>query len=103
MSLIYYSLAVINPSYFEGWSSTVEQAKAYNKKVILSEIEVHKEQNPKYAYFFRPDDSKACSKILIKLIKNSSSKSQIFKKQNYKIKKNIDLYTKKYCKIILKI
>ena len=45
MSLIYYSLAVINPSYFEGWSSSVEQAKAYNKKIILSQIDVHKEQN----------------------------------------------------------
>jgi len=35
MSLIYYSLAVINPSLFEGWSSTVEQAKACNKKIIF--------------------------------------------------------------------
>lgn len=102
MSLIYYSLAVINPSYFEGWSSSVEQAKAYNKKIILSQIDVHKEQNPKYAYYFRPDDSKMCSKILMKLNKNFNNKIQIFQKHNYKQKKSIDLYTKKYCKIILK-
>ena len=102
ISLIYYSLAVINPSYFEGWSSSVEQAKAYNKKVILSQIDVHKEQNPKYAYYFRPDDSKKCSKILMKLNKTSKNKTQIFKKHHYNPKKNIDLYTKKYCKIILK-
>lgn len=102
MSLIYYSLAVINPSYFEGWSSTVEQAKAYNKKVILSQIDVHKEQNPNHAYYFRPNDIKKCSKILIKLSKNSKNKTQIFKKNPYKLKKNIDQYTKKYCKIILK-
>ena len=99
MSLIYYSLAVINPSLFEGWSSTVEQAKAYDKKIILSDISVHREQKPKYSYFFHPRNFLSLSKILIKL---NSSKKILPKNVNLNLKKNIDNYTKKYCKIILK-
>ena len=35
MSLIYHSIALINPSKFEGWSSSVEQAKSMGKKVVV--------------------------------------------------------------------
>ena len=52
MSLIFNSVALINPSKFEGWSSSVEQAKSMGKKILLSDISVHKEQNPKRAEFF---------------------------------------------------
>ena len=38
MSLIYNSVALINPSKFEGWSSSVEQAKSMGKKILLSDI-----------------------------------------------------------------
>jgi glycosyltransferase involved in cell wall biosynthesis len=38
------ALAVIQPSFFEGWSTVVEDSKALNKLVIASDIEVHKEQ-----------------------------------------------------------
>lgn len=44
--------AVINPSLFEGWSTTVEEAKSFGKRIILSDIDVHKEQNPEGAIFF---------------------------------------------------
>ena len=99
MSLIYYSLAVINPSLFEGWSSTVEQAKAYNKKIILSNISVHREQKPKYSYFFHPRNSLNLSKILIKL---NSPKKYLPKNVDLNLKKNIENYTNRYCKIIFK-
>ena len=99
MSLIYYSLAVINPSLFEGWSSTVEQAKAYNKKIILSNISVHREQKPKYSYFFHPKNSLNLSKILIKL---NSPKKYLPKNVDLNLKKNIENYTNRYCKIIFK-
>lgn len=48
------SMAVINPSLFEGWSTTVEEAKALGKTVILSDIAVHREQNPDRAHFVDP-------------------------------------------------
>ena len=47
LSLMAYSIAVINPSKSEGWSSTVEQAKSYGKMILLSDLDVHLEQNPK--------------------------------------------------------
>lgn len=55
--LILMCSCVINPSYFEGWSSTVEEAKTVGKKIILSNIPVHLEQNPKFGIYFNPDNS----------------------------------------------
>jgi len=46
------SIAVINPSLFEGWSSTVEETKSMGKKIILSDIQVHREQAPANAIYF---------------------------------------------------
>ncbi len=44
--------ALINPSLFEGWSTMVEEAKSLGKLIILSDIAVHKEQNPAGGIFF---------------------------------------------------
>jgi len=99
MSLIYYSLAVINPSHFEGWSSTVEQAKGYNKKIILSNIKVHREQNPKNAFFFEPKNYLKLSKILIKLY---SAKNKNFQaKYDKNLNNQLDKYIGKFCSVIL--
>jgi glycosyltransferase involved in cell wall biosynthesis len=57
LGLMKNSIAVINPSLFEGWSSTVEEAKLLGKKVILSDLPVHREQNPKRAIFINPTDA----------------------------------------------
>ncbi len=52
-SLIKFSRAVINPSLFEGWSSTVEECKSVGKNMILSDIDVHREQYPSATFFDR--------------------------------------------------
>ena len=49
------SCAVLQPSLFEGWSTTVEEAKSLGKQLILSDIPVHREQNPPNAIYFKPD------------------------------------------------
>ena len=49
--LMKFSIAVINPSLFEGWSSTVEECKSVGKNMILSDISVHKEQYPSATFF----------------------------------------------------
>jgi len=59
------SIAVINPSRFEGWSSTVEEAKSLGKRLILSDIPVHREQAPARARYFRPDDVTELVRVLI--------------------------------------
>lgn len=58
------SLAVLNPSRFEGWSSSVEEAKSMGKPVILSSIDVHIEQSPPNGRYFDPDDAVGLSQIL---------------------------------------
>jgi len=55
LALMAGSLAVINPSLFEGWSTTVEEAKSMGKVVLLSDIPVHREQAPLRGRYFQPD------------------------------------------------
>ncbi len=56
MGLMAGARAVLNPSLFEGWSTTVEEAKSLGKPVILSDLPVHREQNPPAGVFFDPRD-----------------------------------------------
>ncbi|MCU1281519.1 MAG: rfaG [bacterium] len=65
IALMYYSVAVINPSLFEGWSTTVEEAKSLGKRVLLSDIAVHREQAPARGRFFPPHDASALSALLV--------------------------------------
>lgn len=51
-SLMFSAIALINPSDFEGWSTSVEEAKSLGLKVILSDIPVHIEQAPRFARYF---------------------------------------------------
>jgi len=46
------SIAVLNPSLFEGWSTTVEEARALQVPMVLSDLPVHKEQVDGNARFF---------------------------------------------------
>lgn len=64
--LMRHSLAVINPSLFEGWSSTVEEAKSIGKGMILSSIAVHREQDPPGSSYFDPTDPEELASILQK-------------------------------------
>jgi len=57
LSLMHHTIALINPSLFEGWSSTVEEGKALGKTILLSNLSVHIEQNPTKGIYFDPKDS----------------------------------------------
>ena len=56
--LIYKSKAVINPSLFEGWNTSVEEAQNTKKKIILSDIAVHREQAQKFSFFLKDNGKK---------------------------------------------
>lgn len=45
-------LAVVQPSLCEGWSTVVEDARLLGKTVVLSDLDVHREQNPPGARYF---------------------------------------------------
>lgn len=47
----------LQPSRFEGWSTSVEDARALGRPLLLSDIDVHREQDPAGAMFFKTGDS----------------------------------------------
>jgi glycosyltransferase involved in cell wall biosynthesis len=64
--LIRESIAVIQPSLFEGWSTVIEDAKAFDKFIIASDIEVHQEQlNQNYLLFNPKSKDDLIKKVLM--------------------------------------
>lgn len=61
------SVAVMNPSLFEGWHTAVEEAKSLGKRVILSDIPVHREQNPTEGIYFDPQNPVALADAMQKV------------------------------------
>jgi glycosyltransferase involved in cell wall biosynthesis len=64
LKLMLDSIAIIQPSLFEGWNTSVEDAKNLNKFTILSDIPVHKEQMVENCIFFNPSDESELASIL---------------------------------------
>ncbi len=52
--LIRQSLAVLQPSRFEGWNTCIEEVKSIGKRMIVSDLAVHREQAPPETAFFDP-------------------------------------------------
>ena len=104
INLIKNSIALINPSKSEGWSNSVEQALALNKKIIVSNIKIHKEQNENKEFiFFSQNNYKQLAKILdkeskkVKVIKNTCQPSIT---QNYQKKQK--RFIENFEKLIIK-
>lgn len=64
LQLIRRSLAVVQPSLAEGWSTVVEDARALGKQLFLSDISVHREQAPDGSQIFDPWDAAALGRLL---------------------------------------
>jgi len=64
LALMKNSRAVINPSYFEGWSSTVEEARTLGANLLLSDIPVHREQSPPSSQYFNPDQEEELANLM---------------------------------------
>lgn len=75
MALMRASVAVINPSLFEGWSTTVEEAKTIGAPVLLSNLSVHREQAGEgvNADFFDPSSFRQLADLLDKRAQQMSS------------------------------
>jgi len=63
-ALLRVAAALINPSSFEGWSTTVEEAKSFGVPMILSDIAVHREQALDRALYFGLNDPAGLAKHL---------------------------------------
>lgn len=56
--------AMLNPSLYEGWSTPVEEAKSAGVPMILSDLDVHREQAEGQAVFFARHDPGALADAL---------------------------------------
>jgi len=65
------SVAVVQPSKFEGWSTVVEDAKTLQVQLILSDIEVHKEQMQERGFYFSPDDVEGLTTLMEGFLDNT--------------------------------
>ncbi len=64
ISLMRTCCALINPSFFEGWSSTVEEGRAFGTPMLLADIAVHREQMGSNADYFSPTDHVALAQLM---------------------------------------
>jgi glycosyltransferase involved in cell wall biosynthesis len=69
-ALLRASTALINPSRFEGWSTTVEEARSFGVPMILSNIDVHREQTDGTASYFDINDPSLLADLLAKASQN---------------------------------
>lgn len=66
LALMRAAVAVLNPSLFEGWSTSVEEAKALGAPILLSDLAVHREQAPprEQCRYFDPREPAAIAQAL---------------------------------------
>lgn len=66
LPLMRLSVGVLNPSFFEGWSTTVEEAKAVGAPLLLSDLPIHREQTEgKTAFFFDANNPEDIAAVLV--------------------------------------
>lgn len=94
------SVAVINPSLFEGWSTTVEEARLLNVDLLLSDIPVHIEQADAIANFFEHSSPASLSKALIDLLAESNSRSNINFKQSINTQELLEKFASDFINLV---
>ncbi len=63
-SLMRASMGLLNPSFYEGWSTTVEEAKSIGVPLFLSDLPVHREQAGDHSLYFDPADPSSIAAAL---------------------------------------
>lgn len=58
--------AIVQPSFFEGWSSLVEDARTLGKNIYVSDIPIHREQDPPNSQFFNPQSPDELATLIAK-------------------------------------
>lgn len=91
------ALAVIQPSLFEGWSSVVEDAKAMNQNLIVSSLNVHKEQLRNQANYFNPEIEQELMKLILFFLE------KIIEYPEFNYKEDLNIFGENFMKVIKKI
>jgi glycosyltransferase involved in cell wall biosynthesis len=63
-ALIRHAGLIVQPSEFEGWNTSIQDARTFGKALLCSDIPVHREQAPDALGFFPPHDAQALAAIL---------------------------------------
>ena len=87
LSFMKYCKIFINPSLSEGWGNMIDHANYFKKPIFLSNISVHKEQNPSNAIFFNKNSAIDLSVKLYNFLTNNKMNKKI-KYENTKTKAN---------------
>jgi glycosyltransferase involved in cell wall biosynthesis len=67
------AVAMLQPSRFEGWSTVVEDSKALGKRILLSDLEVHREQAPAAGTFLPLDDPAPWAAAMVEVFTSRSA------------------------------
>ncbi len=92
------ALAVVQPSLFEGWGTVVEDAKTLQKRIVLSDIDVHKEQANADCVFFGRNNARQLADILLKIWQE---KKAYVSKVNYNYKEQAAEYGKLFYEALI--
>ena len=84
LALMKHATAIIQPSLFEGWSTVVEDGKAMNQFVFVSDIPVHREQITENCCFFNPYDEMDLLDKLVNFLNQKPAIKQIDYSTNIK-------------------
>lgn len=93
-------LAMINPSLFEGWSTTVEEAKSIGKRILLSDIPVHREQNPPGGIYFDSHDANELSEHIWKIWNSDFDEQAMQNNAKQDLQKRKYMLAKRYREIV---
>ena len=102
-SLMKYSTGVINPSLFEGWSTTVEETISLGLTIVVSDIPVHREQNPDRGVFFDPSSAASLAGALTEVLSRyTRAAEKIFHEQaKVRLKERFAVFGINYQTIVL--
>lgn len=92
------ALAVIQPSLFEGWGTVVEDAKTLQKRIVLSDIDVHKEQSNEDCIFFERNNAGQLADILLEIW---HEEEPYISKANYNYKEQAAEYGKLFYEVLI--
>ena len=95
------SIAVLQPSLFEGWNTIVEEVKSLGKKLLVSDIPVHREQDASGAVYFKPTDVQSLAMSLIDIFDNGcpGSDSELEKIAKESLMIRMEQYGKRFLEI----
>lgn len=68
LCVIKHAIFVLQPSLFEGWGTVVEDSKIIGKRILLSDIPVHREQMNDACTLFNPEDPQELSDWIFEIM-----------------------------------